>query len=813
MKQKQQKPNKQTTDFTPIIDYTDNGVFITKSGYLDFVQITCKDLNSAKDYDIEFDIICFANLFKTYKGDLKVITMNYPADTYSQIGYIQHLLQRTKNPACLADLQMECKALEIAHERFEEREFYLMFFAKNEKEYRKNCDILKSHLQRNFLMQPLDFPKKIQILHKLDNLNAHLSYPNSNMVLKNGIPKGMKYNPYLLYSIQPHGNMSFRDERIVKKGDGYEACIHVYDYPDTVHFNWLSEVMLFEDSVATIDISTADQYQTIKNLNKSLEEQSSRYADARYTTDRIDAQKIYDQLTQVYEAMTALGEVMKSIHIRVFVYAATKHALEDRIADIINEIQSKGYKAVVFLNEQEYEWKSIYLPYTEQLKLENHRRGKSMPSESVAIGHPYHFSSLNDSHGFYFGYTMAGGTVKLDRYQKDKTRLSYCSVVLGNMGSGKSTLLKRCIKLDAIAGNYVRGYATNNEFDKLINYYGGTVISLDGSDGFLNALQVYKTSESESRSFLKHIAKISTFYRFLVPECDTYDISELEKLVKLLYEKHMVYTENSRKKITGLSPKKYPIWSDFLQVIRDEIYLDFAKKVVRNDISKERFQRVEKIELVIENLIANYGKVFNGYSSIKDFTKDKLVFFNVANLKQYGDHIFDAQLFSSLSLLWDNLLAVGMPEKEQFDDGTKDLSDVTHFMIYMDEAHNFVNARKITAVNFLVDYVRESRKYFGGICFATQSITDLFPEASSDIGIAAIKNLLSLAQYKFLFKQGTEHYDTLRNAFRGELPDNDLEALPTFQQGECVLLISGVQSIRFQVDISKEELNLFTGGA
>ena len=134
-------------------------------------------------------------------------------------------------------------------------------------------------------------------------------------------------------------------------------------------------------------------------------------------------------------------------------------------------------------------------------------------------------------------------------------------------------------------------------------------------------------------------------------------------------------------------------------------------------------------------------------------------------------------------------------------------------MIYMDEAHNFVNSRKITAVNFLVDYVRESRKYFGGICFATQSITDLFPEASSDIGIAAIKNLLSLAQYKFLFKQGTEHYDTLRNAFRGELPDNDLEALPTFQQGECVLLISGVQSIRFQVDISNEELNLFTGGA
>ena len=49
-----QKTNKQTTDFIPIIDYTDDGVFITKSGYLDFVQITCKDLNSANDYDTHF---------------------------------------------------------------------------------------------------------------------------------------------------------------------------------------------------------------------------------------------------------------------------------------------------------------------------------------------------------------------------------------------------------------------------------------------------------------------------------------------------------------------------------------------------------------------------------------------------------------------------------------------------------------------------------------------------------------------------------------------------------------------------------------
>ena len=61
------KIRQQTSDYIPIADYTDFGAFSLRGGgYMDLLQIVCKDLNSIKDYDLEFDIMGFSGLYKTY---------------------------------------------------------------------------------------------------------------------------------------------------------------------------------------------------------------------------------------------------------------------------------------------------------------------------------------------------------------------------------------------------------------------------------------------------------------------------------------------------------------------------------------------------------------------------------------------------------------------------------------------------------------------------------------------------------------------------------------------------------------------------
>ncbi|MGU9338019.1 VirB4 family type IV secretion system protein, partial [Clostridium perfringens] len=66
--------------------------------------------------------------------------------------------------------------------------------------------------------------------------------------------KKLEYNPYLIDKIQPCGGIIFKDNYI-KKGDGYEACINIYDYPSEVSHFWLKGLIKeLDDTVITVDV-------------------------------------------------------------------------------------------------------------------------------------------------------------------------------------------------------------------------------------------------------------------------------------------------------------------------------------------------------------------------------------------------------------------------------------------------------------------------------------------------------------------------------------------------------------------------------
>ena len=72
----------------------------------------------------------------------------------------------------------------------------------------------------------------------------------------------------LLAEIQPQGGITFSDEAYIRTGVGYEACIHVYDYPHKeLPQLWLVQLMMMNDVVATIDIATENTLEVQKNIN------------------------------------------------------------------------------------------------------------------------------------------------------------------------------------------------------------------------------------------------------------------------------------------------------------------------------------------------------------------------------------------------------------------------------------------------------------------------------------------------------------------------------------------------------------------
>ncbi len=134
------------------------------------------------------------------------------------------------------------------------------------------------------------------------------------------------YNPYLLSEIQPQGGIKF-NEAFIRKGDGYEACIHVYDFQTLVSDFWLEQIMNMPNVVASLDISTPDRKEMITNINKSMAEAKTRGNQAKDTSDLIDANESYEELKEVYNEVRQ-GEVLKRIILRLFVYAKTIDEIE-----------------------------------------------------------------------------------------------------------------------------------------------------------------------------------------------------------------------------------------------------------------------------------------------------------------------------------------------------------------------------------------------------------------------------------------------------------------------------------------------------
>lgn len=622
------------------------------------------------------------------------------------------------------------------------------------------------------------------------------------------------YDPYLIEEIQPQGGISFKDEKFINTGDGYEACIHIYKYPKNIDSYWLATVMNLNNVVTLLDISTEDINEVKKNINRSMKEQNSRYDTAKNPTDMRDAEQKYQELDRMYEEISSMGEIVKIITIRMLVSGRTVDETDKEVKRFLNYLESNGYKAAVFLNESRAEWKSMYQTYSEQQETEYKRYGQPILSESLANGDPFHFTSLSDENGTYLGSTLStNGNVLFDMFTITSTRKSYNGLCVGTMGSGKSTTLKKLMLDMAIRGHYIRGFDVTGEFQSLVEYLGGQIVSLDGTDGILNALEILKTDDSESISYSQHLSKLSTIYKFLAPYATIYEVVEFEELIDAFYKEIGIVTNDWNKPVTGLPSERYPIWSEFLEYIEKLINATKAKGNIQEELAKVKIKRLDNIRLVIKNIVKNYGHIFNGHTNISSVTDNQIVFFNIKNLSSMKSEIFDAQMFTALSLCWDNCVRIGNVMKKRYDEKEIAWEDITRFMIFIDEAHHIINTNKLTAVTQLLKFGREARKYFGGLLFASQSIRDFVKEGSDNESIDQIKTLFELTQYKFIMQQDSNSMDILNRVFGHQLTESEIYQIPRLQKGECILAISSDKNIRFNIEITDEEKDLFKGGA
>ncbi|MDN4865775.1 type IV secretion system protein VirB4 [Priestia megaterium] len=623
------------------------------------------------------------------------------------------------------------------------------------------------------------------------------------------------YNPYFVAQIQPQGGVSFK-ENLVRNGDGYSTCIHIYEYPTNVNDFWLEPIMNMPNAITTLDVVSDERKQVVEAINKNMSEQNARHVNAKENIDRMDAQEQYLGMKELYRQVTN-GEVIKRIHLRIYIAEKTIPDLEKRLKEVIHHLETHNFRGSIFLNEQEYEWESLVTHFDIQKKYPNKRKGKEIPALALAGGFPFHFTHLDDPYGTYQGTTRTGGSVIFDLFHKDQQRKSYNAVLMGLMGAGKSTFLKKVTTDNAIKGYKIRGFDIVGEFESLVRELGGKQIALDGSEGQINPLQVFKTHEHELNSFTQHLSKLTVFYRFIAPEAKDDELKEYEKLLRKLYIQKQLWNDEKGaiNYITGLSPEAYPTFSEFLQLIRQELYADEKTREHHPNLGEYRKRRLELIELNIENLVETYAHLFDGISTIEDFNDEQVVFFSIRHLSKLKDEIAQAQLFNVMSLLWDGMLQNGEPQLAAYTKGTLAFEDAIRYLIVIDEAHHIVNTKRGNehALDFLTEFSREARKYFAGLIYASHLISDFVPDGSEQTAIEKIKKLFDLTQYKFIMQQDDNNLDTIQRVFKTGITDSELAEIPKLPIGDVLLCIKSVKNILFHIEIDEEEKVLYGGGA
>lgn len=412
------------------------------------------------------------------------------------------------------------------------------------------------------------------------------------------------YNAELISKIQPQGNLKLDDERYIKTGGGYITYIMVYEFPAQAYEFWLSELMNIEGVFSVLDVSTEASADAEDEMNKSLDELDVRCTTSSNNSTQIEAEQNFKLLRSMLTDIKTQGEVIKLIQCRLYVAGQTKQDVDEKVGEVIGSLESDEYRAAVFLNETEYMYKSLFQPYHEQIREKNRRVGNPLPALSLAGGYPFNFEQLDDPYGFYIGRSATGGSVVFDQFRKTLLRLSFDMLIAGKKGSGKSTTMKLLMEYNAIIGNFIRLIDQTGEFSQIARRLGGKIITLNGTDGIINYLEVFKTNEDEAISFANHLSKLNTLFKFLAPNSDEDDRNEFEEYVRRLYETKHLWIGNTKEPqhITGLPPEVYPTFSDLLDLVRSDLYEDFGTRRFNRNLSNSKLGRLEKIELTLSNL-------------------------------------------------------------------------------------------------------------------------------------------------------------------------------------------------------------------
>jgi hypothetical protein len=555
------------------------------------------------------------------------------------------------------------------------------------------------------------------------------------------------------------------------------ATLAVTGYPAEVSQGWLETLLSFPGRLdVTMHIEPVPQVVAAQRLasQRARLESTRRHAAARDRLQDPEVEAAAQDATDLAYAVARGQTRLFRVGLYLTVHSPTREQLDADLARVRAVAESQ------LLRLQPVTWRSLpgwisTLPLGQDcLKLR-----RTLDTAALAAAFPFAAPDLPATdpatpgtlHGVLYGENAASsGLVVWDRWSQD----NHNSVILARSGAGKSYLAKLEILRSLYTGASVMVVDPEDEYARLADAVGGTVLHLGRSGVRFNPLDLGTSTDMGGDPAIDEFADdqgwqgqlsapqrralfMRSFLEVALGGLDAAELAALDRAVARAYERAGI-TADPR---TWVRPA--PTLSD----------LDTALNEV--DSSHPAWAAAHQLAARLTPFVSgSYAPVFNGST-----TAHPGGHLSVFSLRDLPEELKSLATLLTLDAIWQQ---VTDPRRRR------------RRLVVVDEA--WLLMREDAGARFLFRMAKSSRKHWAGLTVITQDAGDVL---SSDLGRAVVAN----AATQILLRQAPQAIDAITEAFA--LTAGERQLLLAAERGCGLMVAGGSHRVAFYATASPAE--------
>jgi type IV secretory pathway VirB4 component len=537
--------------------------------------------------------------------------------------------------------------------------------------------------------------------------------------------------------------------RRLRAGETWCETLCVTGYPREVSPGWLAPLLAYPGPVdVALHVEPVENAEAARHLRRQL---------ARFeSTRRIEAKR--DRLVDpaleaaAQDAAELAGELARGEGrlFRVGLYVTVRAPSEETLEREVSRVRSLC--ASLLLDTRPATFRAVPgWVTTLPLGIDALRLRRTFDTKALAASFPFASAELESAGGIFLGRNATtGGLVFVDRFTLD----NHNQVILARSGAGKSYLAKLQILRSLYAGIEVLVIDPENEYRRLAENVGGTVIRLGTGGERLNPLDL--AHAGDPHALTEQALFCHALVSALADEVSDEEQATFDRAILAAYADAGI-TADPR---THIRPA--PLLAHVLGHLRQ---------------LPEGLRLAGRLEPYTSG---SRRALFDTPTTVRP--EGHLVVFSLRDLQ--SEELKTAATLVALDAIWRRVIRGERRPR----------------VVVVDEAWWLLAAAGGAGARFLQRLAKSARKHWCGLTAISQEVGDLL---SSDLGRAVVAN----AAHQVLLRQEPHEAEALARVFN--LSDGERSYLLTCDKGQGILAV-GTERTALQVVASEAEHRLAT---